>query len=300
MEIESHLFKVSKIFGYKPKNIQYIYGSNSIVAKFDSNNLTYAFKISLIDSLMTEVYFINTLKNNSIPCQELMNYDFSNKIIPFSFIITKWINSDSFVGHVDDEISINGGQEYGKGLIGIHKIELGGFGVPLDINGTKWSSPTWNKALESFFKKNIRSKTPLKIFDTNIVETIIDKTYRNTKLSIPVPYLIHGDLPNSLATISPKIKLLAFIDPGGIIGGDPMFDLSFVYTYNKNGDFGNGFMKGLISGYTDIRKLTNSEMYRFNHLKLFHLFWKTCFYYDQKWNHEYLMSETHSVLKQLK
>lgn len=299
MDINKYLDKVSKNVGLNPTNIHRIYSQNSKILKFDSGKNTYAFKVSLIDSLTTEVFFINTLKTNLIPCEELVTYDFTKKVIPYSFIITKWIKADSFIGHINDRISIKGGIEYGKELTKIHKIKTKGFGLPLNVYGSRWSSLTWNDALKSFFQNNIKNETPLKIFHKNTVDVIIGKTINNPKISVPTARLIHGDLPNCLATIKPTVKLLAFIDPGGIVGGDPMYDLSFVYNYNEEGKFGNGFMEGLRIGYVNIKQLTKYEEYRFNHLRLFHLFWKTCYFYDQGWKYSYLMSKTNAYLKLL-
>jgi len=299
MDKDNYLSKVAKKLGLDPKDISILSRPNSIVYKYTHNNQTFALKVSLIDTLETEVFFIKTLNANFIPSQLLVAYDFSKEIIPCSFIITRWINGDSFIGHINDEISFKGGIEYGKELVKMHEIKTGGYGVPLDPLGKKWSSKNWNRALISFISKNIKKETPLKIFDKETINSISRMTYFNSKLSINEPKLIHGDLPNCLAQKKPEVKLLALIDPGGIVGGDPMYDLSFIYNYDENGYFGEGFMNGLLKGYTDQKKLSPSEIYRFKCLRLFHLYWKTCFFYDKKWNHNFLMSETNEYLKVL-
>lgn len=294
-----YFYKAAKALGLNPKNILLISSNDSYVFKFGNRGNSYAFKMALKDTLVPEIFFIKTLKKFSIPCQELVAYNISRKIIPYPFFITKWIEADSFVGHINDKVAIEGGIAYGKELVKIHKIKVSGFGIPSDLEGKRWTSRSWTGALEDFFKKYCRLDTPYKLFNKDEVGYIFDIVFKNKKLDIPRAYLLHGDVPNSLALKKPNIKLLAFIDPGRMIGGDPMFDLASIYNINEKGEFGKGFMKGLIAGYSLVKPLTSRERCRFRYLRLFHLFWKTCLFYDKKWNCTFLLEKTRSYLNYL-
>lgn len=273
-------------------------GVNATLIRYQVKDKQYYVKIPKNELVIPEIFFLNKLKRYGIPAPKIIYYDTSKAIIPYPFLIMERIErGQSFGKHIKDNIAVRGGYVYAQWLYKIHKIKVNGFGSPIDIQGRTWTSGTWIEALRDFLIKNIKSSTPGRIFRKTEIKKIYNITVNNPRLDIKRPVLLHGDIPNGIMMVKPRVELLAFIDPGEIIGGDFIFDVSSVYCFNERGEYGSGFMKGFLARYRELHKLTLEEQYRFYHLRLFHLFWKTCFFYDHKWKIENLYNET---LKQLK
>jgi len=274
-------------------------GVNATLIKYQTRNKHFYVKIPQNGLVKPEVFFLNKLRKHNIPAPKIIYHDTSLGIIPYPFLILERIEGgQSFEKHIKDKIAIEGGYVYGQWLYKIHKIRVNGFGLPIDTQGKAWTNRTWVAALRNFLVKNIKPSTPEKIFTETELKKIYNLTINNSRLNIKKPVLLHGDIPNGIMRLQPKIELLAFIDPGEIIGGDFIFDISSIYCLNEKGEFGSGFMKGLLLGYTKLHKFTYEEKYRFRCLRLFHLFWKTCFFYDHEWQTDNLYNKTAKLLRQ--
>jgi aminoglycoside phosphotransferase (APT) family kinase protein len=299
--INNYFAKLAKHYQWRPENVQIIdTGINAVIVKFTDKKKKYALKIPSSGFIAHEVFFYNQLKKHRIKSPEVITFNLDKSIIPYPFMIMQWIDgAQSFENHVDDKIAQQGGQLYAQELIKVHRITVAGFGSPIDVKGKAWTSRSWLVTLREFINQNIQPGTPKAIFRKRDFDTIKILSWQNKKLEIDQPKLLHGDLPNSLMRIQPQIEFLAFIDPSLPIGGDPMYDLASIYVVDEMANLGSGFMRGFTNSYRSMQVLTKAEFYRCQHLKLFHYFWKTCYFYDHGWNYHKLYLETLTYLDTL-
>lgn len=295
---------ISEIFSYlniKSEDIDLINtGTTSLIVKFRQGTKYYCLKIPSDKVIIPEIFFLQKAKENHIKVPEIISYDINSKVIPFPFIIVEWIdNSQSFTGHITDGVAVSAGSVYAEEIYKLHQIKVNGFGYPLDIKGNKWDSETWVDALKLFIDRNIDNQIPKLLFNNSQLEGIYNATIRNNKLNLDQPNLIHGDIPNGLMKWHPKIEFLGFIDPSGIVGGNYMFDVASIYNINENGDLGEGFMSGFEGKYRDLHKFDADTEYSFKCHRLFHIFWRSCYFYQNKWNHESLVQLTIKSLNEI-
>lgn len=298
--IDQYFKEVSTAQGINPSNAEVIdTGVNAVIVKFSDQGQNYALKIPSDKEVIPEIYFLKRLEGAVIKAPRIIDFDLSEEIVPFPYLITKWIDeAESFENEPKSTI-LKGATIYGRELAKLHRLSAGGFDYPLDINGQKWSCGSWLCALRNFIERNIQVSSMEKIFGKRELGIIQDLTWKNKRLEIDSPKLLHGDIPNGLMKIYPKICFLGFIDPNPPIGGDPMYDLSSIYIPNEEGNINYLFTEGLLRGYREVVDLDEEDEYRFRCLRLFHLFWKTCFFYEHGWNHKSLHKETLKYLSKI-
>ena len=279
------------------KNVEDIFlvagGLNAAIVRVKCHNAgEVKVKIPSDKLIFSEVFFLKQLKAHAIPAPKVLHYSSDCRVIPYPFMVTEWIsNAQTFYGR-DEETLIDGGRVYAEALHQVHQIPTKGFGMPLDAEGITWSAKSWTEALTQFLGQTIKSDAI--VFSQSERRDILALTVNNDKLNFKNPSLIHGDPPNGLMRITPTVRLLGLFDPSSIVGGSPLFDWTSIYCINENGDLGTGFMKGMSNFsqcYTNLRPVPVAEH------RLFHFFWKTCYFYDHGWEVHSLKDAT---LKQLR
>jgi len=173
---------------------------------------------------------------------------------------------------VPKELHQQAGVLVGEILRAMHGVKVDGFGWPLPKGG--WGVTSWLDALhQNYFDSSMEKKH--EVFADEEIKQVEQITFFNEKLNIVEPRLIHSDVGhgNSLYKITDhQLSLVGFIDPNGIIGGDPMFDVSLD---TETDDFN----KGVWEGYTKKNALSPEEEYRLGHLGLLKSYWSTCWHY---------------------
>ena len=143
----------------------------------------------------------------------------------------------------------------------------------MDVQNPK---KTWVDTLKDYMRLEKNQKIVDKLITKKEVETINEQTIHNKKINIKKPKLIHGDVCPNNFIYSPKYKnQVVFIDPGRIIGGDPMFDLAYAKIPQET-----TFYNGLKTGYELKIQLTKKELYRIDKLKIVCLLSATIGYYN--------------------
>lgn len=297
----AYFLQIAEKYLLIPEKIKLIDGGiNSVLIKFKNKHSSYLLKITANKDATSEIFFYRALSANNLPVPKIINFNLTEGLIPYQFFIMEEVEGvQSFQGHTNDKTAISGGYLYAKELKKVHNIAVNGFGKPLDIEGENWSQKSWLGALKSFFDENAGYQNVKNLFTSEQLKAIYRLTILNQKLEILKPCLLHGDIPNSLMQIKPTIKFLAFIDPSGIIGGDYLYDVSSVYHINEKGEIGVGFMKGFEKGCAETHPMNDQEIYRFHCLRLFHLFWKSGFFYKHGWSTSLLHEQTLAKLKQI-
>lgn len=290
-EYSEKIFSATRI---RPKKITLLEGETSVILKvFDGSNNIIVKIDPFPGNLFISNYFYQRLEETDVPVPKVFHFDDSCKIIPYDFQVLEFLDGTD-LRKIPTKFYKQAGVLVGKALKKVHNIKTNGFGYPLTSD--RWSAKSWLESLRTNYFDSSLEKN-YEIFSKDEIENIEKVTFYNERLNISLPSLIHSDVGhgNGLYLVKGNdLSLVGFIDPGGIIGGDPMFDLAV--GSNINDDFGNGIWEG----YIKQPSLAREELYRFNHLKLLSLYWSTCWHYATKREFKSLRIRTLSILSELR
>jgi len=270
--------------------------TNSLLFKLESNKASLLLKIPSDGFVLPEVFFLRSLTKAKVLSPKVVSYSVAG---PYPFILMTFIEGGQDFDDSSSSVSYESAVEYGRSLQRVHHIKTLGYGIPLDAEGLIWESSTWLGALKTFLEKVVSSTTFKALYSSSEIEEILRYTTENPRLEIKNPFLLHGDIPNGIMQYKPKIKFLAFIDPATIISGDPIYDIASVYCVNERGSYGTDFMRGFGSVFEKYIDSSDDVKYRWNCLRLFHLFWKSAFFVEQGWSGVFLVEETKKHLKRI-
>ncbi len=272
--LEKYLTRILSSKDIIPIKAKLLGGESNVNVKVITKNSAYVIRINpWKNELIISNCFYKKAKN--IPCPKVKIFDESHTIIPYDYQIINFIKGDT-ITNFDNKFHKEAGILIGESLHELHKIQVSGFGAPISRN--KWNSISWLETLREVYLKSGHLQNKNRLFTSKETQEIEDLTFFNYKLKIKTPKLIHSDIGvgNSLFEVKKnKIKLVAIIDPGSIIGGDPMFDLAMTTSENTN------FSKGIWESYNSY-KISKKDIYRYNHLQLLCLYWTACYKYSKQ------------------
>jgi len=221
-------------------------------------------KISPVQGdLGVSAYFYQLLMAGApaaVPVPRVLLDDATRTLLPYEIQVLEWLEgTDARALPVD--LHSAAGQALGRGLRTIHGLAADGFGRPHPGGG--WSAPTWHAALrEAYAFVPAGGDTT---FSPGVVRAIERVVFHDARTAVATPQLLHGDvvLANALFRVEDgRVALAGIIDPGRLVGGDPMFDLA------GGTDTGDLFARGVWEGYTTDQPLSVEEEYRYRRLLL--------------------------------
>jgi aminoglycoside phosphotransferase (APT) family kinase protein len=216
--------------------------------------------------LYTSNVFYAKLADAGVPAPLVLAYDDTKRVIPFEYQVVEHLEGVD-LRQVPEPLRHRAGQLVGEALGRAHAITIDGFGAPLAQGG--WSSPTWLEALRTtYFDSSLERKREL--FSEDEIARIEAATVFNPRLDVQSPKLIHADVGpgNGLFRVTgEQVELAGLIDPGPIIGGDPLIDL-------PSGE--DAFSRGVRSAWRSGWPLDGDALYRHERYQLFFSYWTTC------------------------
>lgn len=270
--LESYFTKIIQHYNIQPLKVQQpACGRMSAVIDVKTHDKRYIIKISALEDLESESFFLENAILHGIEVPEIYKTDFTKKVIPFDYMFLEFVEG-VLPGEIHEDIRKNAGHILGKRLAKIHTIQSSGVGN-IHKNCYAYKTEQW----QTMFIESIR-RTWKKIA---FKEHAFTKDYQNTiesLLSRPIlkqfqPSLLHGDFGgnNYLTKIDSEgtITSVSIIDPGTWVGGDPMQDLAFSQiSWNYS-----GFSEGVMNGYVEIHPLSDAEQKRLAILKMYNQYW---------------------------
>jgi Ser/Thr protein kinase RdoA (MazF antagonist) len=214
------------------------------------------------EDLQVSTYFFEQLAAlgaHGVPVPRVLLFDATCTIIPYEIQMVEWldgIDARALPGHLHHAA----GRAVGESLRRIHHLAADGFGRPHPAGG--WTAHTWHEVLRQTYRFDVAADAPFSMQEAGAIAAAL---FGDARSNVAVPCLLHGDvvLSNALFRVEDgQVGLAALIDPGSIVGGDPMFDLA------GGTDTGDLFACGLREGYTATRSLSVEEAYRYQRLLL--------------------------------
>ncbi|MBI3305158.1 aminoglycoside phosphotransferase family protein [Candidatus Parcubacteria bacterium] len=291
--LEDYAAKIFAAADIHPQETKVMEGETGVILNVFDGQQRAIVKINPFHGdLLTSDYFYNKLEGSGVPVPSVLFFDDSRQVIPYDFQVLEYLEGVD-IRSIPAKLHRQAGTLVGEALQKIHSINVEGFGWPLSGGG--WGATSWLDALrKNYFDSSLAKKH--EVFSTEEIRQIERITFFNEKLNSIAPHLIHSDVGhgNSLYRLEDnQLFLVGFIDPGGIIGGDPMFDVPLSV------DAEDDFEKGIGEVYTGRRSLSPEEEYRLNHLNLARRFWSTCWHYATGRDHKPVKDKTVVLLKNL-
>lgn len=272
-EIATHLAlyveRVLAHLGIQPAGVTVLDSETNVTMRVDTPETRYVLKISpWPDDLYVSTYFYQRLEATGAPIPRVVAFDDSRTVIPYDVQVLAWI--DGADGRdLPPGLQEEAGRLMGRALRQIHGLSTDGVGSPQPEGG--WSAASWRAALRHDFGYDRRVTRAL--FRPQEIAAIEAVVLADVRMEPAQPRLIHGDVvsANGLFRIEGgALRLVGLIDPGGVVGGDPMFDLA------GGTDTQSPFATGLWAGYVEGRPLSGAEEYRYRRLLLWSYYTAAC------------------------
>ncbi len=253
----------------------------------------YIVRIYTNDGLFAEAFWRKKLHENKLNVPKSIYVDCSKKDIGFMYEIQEFIEGIHIDSRLPEELQYHGAYLAGQELRRHHNIAVSGFGS-FDSNG-KWTKKTWIEILQNYLGIRQRHKCALELFTQKEIDKIHDYAIRDKMMNTRDPKLIHGDVGHNNIIYIPEKDKIYFLDPGRIIGGDPMFDLAYASMPWAKGLF----FKGILDGYEKEKPLTSEEQYRFKRLRLICLVSNALALYSKNQKYNPFIEPARAMLKEI-
>lgn len=246
-------------------------------------------KLSPYSDLATEVYFVTRLSEHRLPGPELLSFDVSSSRY-------QWVmyrpSSGVSADHLPASQRARAGSLVGAFLRALHSVGESGFGG-VGSDGA-WTHRSMSAALRmAYFDGSFAAERSRLLSDGEVA--LVSEFLGDDSLWVSEPRLLHGDmaLGNFLfEREGSELRLACVIDPGEIIGGDPMLDVAG--GSNDFDDFGRGLLEGY--GESSLKDEERSRLYR---LQAVTLQWSACWHLRYGLDHREPLAHLRRVLSEL-
>lgn len=274
-------------------SVRQLKGETNAVVEVASSKGKLIIKLSPYDDLAAEPYFYETLRRYGLPVPEVVAADFTRRTIPFMYEIFEHLDGAD-VDHLTLSQHERAGSIIGGAMRRMHRIEMPGFGHPMP--DASWSHANFADALMDEYFNEAEVGVAVQVFDPNEIDQV-GQILARADFSVSQARLIHCDAGrgNFLFTVGTEPELKAIIDPGGIIGGDPLWDLAIAT--NDFDSFGKGVREGYVSEGPDLA-VSESRSLRIYHL--LSLYWSTCWHVRAKQDHSVPLLRFRHVMAEMR
>ncbi len=227
--------------------------------------------------LAREVFFGRTMTKHRLPSMHIIHHDFKRSLVPFDYMLETYIggsNADQIQNHSMQRVVA---RQVGRAIGQMHRIAAPGWGTPGQTS--RWIMEDWHTVLLYLHTTLAPESLATNVFQMNHY-THVSTILQHPTLTYPTPNLLHGDVgPHTTRCIvGISVQLAALINPGLIVGGDPLFDLAC----GMNPHYPQEWRTGLVEGYLSLTQLHTQEQERLHLLRLLTCFWSACQRYAQQ------------------
>lgn len=191
------------------------------------------------EGYFNDVYLYQALAAKPVPVPAIYACDSTGAVVGKPWILMDWMEGDQ---QITDLRSV--GKQVGQMLREIHTIPMDGAG---GRRANTWEFPDWHTLVE---RQAGRDRAEISRFvdaETNkaFYLAIVDEFVRIGRQQPNQSFLLHGDLGLSNMIIDNN-RVVALIDAGRSVGGNPLMDVSYLMNSRLGAQDG---MLGLLDGY---------------------------------------------------
>ena len=213
---------------------QLIESRTALVCRILTPSNVYGLKITAATDFENEVFFYHTLRDHNLPAPRVYA---TNQVDGWSYLLSDWVAGD-------DRLSspLQLGQQIGQVLERVHQIAVPGVGR---MHHQKWEGTDWGpfitENVETFSRQLPELDEPAEWIDS--VQAGLATFVERCQQAHIQPRLLHSDVAID-NVIWQGDRLMALIDPGWCIGGDPLLDVSYVLLLMTDMRLIDGFRRG--------------------------------------------------------
>jgi aminoglycoside phosphotransferase (APT) family kinase protein len=252
-----------------------------------------ALKIAPEIDLAREVSFCKAMAAERLPAPRLIQHDLSRTLIPAGYVVETYFGGTNAAAVEDAALLRALARQAGRALRRLHRVPAQGFGQPTATG--RWSARSWQGALTLLHAASGAAVYGALLFSAEQWAAVRAATLEHADLMLEQPRMLHGALrpEHVLCTIGEHVQLEALVDPGALVGGDPLYDLAcgLLPTLPP------AFRSGLLEGYTAVGPLGAADQRRLLRLQLLASFWETCRWYARGEEHAALKAATLALLE---
>lgn len=196
--------------------------------------------------LAADLFFSRALERRNIPTARVLYADLTRAQFPFAYLV------ETFVGglradtlHADYQLRAVG-MQLGRIARRLHQIPVPGWGRPPSGSHLRsWSAVSWQEVVEGLLAEGALDAVGRMLFGEEVQARILAQLHADDD-RLGEPRLVHGDLGPQRLIVTPgeQTQLLALVEPGPLIGGDPLFDLARASGPTQPAAFAEGFVMG--------------------------------------------------------
>jgi len=286
--------QVVRTLNVRPREVRLLEETRSYVTVRVSTNVEHlVLKLVPEGSIAAEVYCYRAMGEQQVPAPRVIHHDATGSLVPCPYTLTTYVGGVR-AAQLDDQGRLRvAARQVGRALRRLHRSDAAGWGQPL--SDRRWSATSWRAALAWLHNETGAAiYTPLLLNEAQWA-TFKGATFEQEQLDIEQPQLIHGGLRPERVFCTPgeHVQLEALVDPGPLVGGDPMYDLA----WGLLPCHAAAFREGLLEGYSASAPLTPAEQRRLDRLLLLVSFWETCRQYAHGEDHTSLLTTTPKMLE---
>lgn len=227
--------------------------------------------------LAREVFFGRTMSKHRLPVTRIIHHDFKRSLVPFDYMIEAYIGGQNANQIENPSMQRVIARQVGRAIGQMHRIAAPGWGTPGQTS--RWIMEDWHTALLYLHSTLAPEALATTVFQMNHYAEVSEIVHHPT-LAYATPNLLHGDVgPHTTrCTVGISVQLAALINPGLVVGGDPLFDLAC----GMNPHYPQAWRTGLVEGYLSLSQLSMQEQERLHFLRLLTCFWSACQRYAQQ------------------
>lgn len=265
--------RIMRALNVRPLDVRLLEETRSFVSVRISTNVEHlVLKFVPEGSLAAEVACYRAMTEQQVPAPRVIHYDESGTLAPCPYALETYFGGVRAAQVADEQRLRVVARQVGRALRRMHRASTAGFGYPAKRGS--WSASSWRAALTAQHNESGAAIYGALLLSAEQWAALKAATLDEPLLDIERPRLVHGNLrpEKIICTLGHHAQLEALVDPGPLIGGDPMYDLAWALLPSP----GDAFREGMLEGYTALAPITPAEQARLERLHMLVSFWEAC------------------------
>jgi aminoglycoside phosphotransferase (APT) family kinase protein len=255
------------------------HGGRYVLVRVTSPGEHVLVRIAPDDDLAAELHFSRALTERNIPTARVIAADLSRAQFPFPYLVETYIGGPRAEALTEPYQLRAAGRQLGRAARRLHQIGTPGWGRP--TGSRAWTATAWDEVVQALLAESALEPAGRLVFGEAVQARILARLRQIE--APPQPQLVHGDMGPHCVIVTPgeQTQLVALVEPGTLIGGDPLFDVACVLSPEQPEPFRAGFLAGYYTGTPP-----EAEQQRLRQLRLLESYLSACRRYLHALPHE--------------
>jgi aminoglycoside phosphotransferase (APT) family kinase protein len=223
--------------------------------------------------LAADLVFSRALERRGLPTPRVLYADLTRVQLPFAYLVETFVGGPRADTLRADYQLRAAGMQLGRVARRMHQIPAPGWGRPPSGSRSRsWSCAGWQELVEGMLGEGALEAAGRLLFGEELQARLL-AAIRAGDDAPTEPRLVHGELGPERLIVTPgeQTQLLALVEPGALIGGDPLLDLAHASGPGQP----EAFREGVLAGYA-AAALPEAEQRRLRRARLLDSYLSAC------------------------